>query len=323
MLARAAAAVFGPLPKSTRWEASKSRDRTLNSRWRIGWAVGGLTLLVISLVHVAFSAMDHAARSRTASAGRHVPRRPPAFAARAQSVADAGADAPKVPVNEVDFGFDRDTRTVMFVVTAPTAEAAGQVSAEQFAVLADDGHDAPDFARVVQVDALTGGQVRVLLAIDASCHAAITGGTFSVQTVYRGPVTLDTPRLDTTVRLQSRWLLYSIALIPAIIVLAMFQAFTVWPVSIKRWFTSVIAIGVPTLTAFRVAGLDDGSWRPDAIVCAALIGVTYTAAVTAANLVKNGGHDLDDGSMPSKVLAAEADPGDGGGIGPPPASPQR
>ena len=108
------------------------------------------------------------------------------------------------------------------------------------------------------------------------------------------------------VTLQSRLLFYFIAALPVITVLAIYQVFSVWPITVKRWFTSLVAIVVPVLTAYRVAGLDNASWSPKLMSVAALIGATYAAAVTAAAVVKTGGHDLADDSDPASITESRA-----------------
>src|SRR5262249_49474356 len=107
------------------------------------------------------------------------------------------------------------------------------------------------------------------------------------------------------VSIQSRLVFYSLALVPVITILAMYQAFAVWPSGAKRWFTSLVVVSAPVLAAYAAAGLNNRSWSPTLTAMAALIAATYTAAIAAANLAKNSGHDLGDGSSPLAIQEAQ------------------
>ena len=332
-VARAIVAIFGAMPATM-------TDRGRSDVWRITWAVGALSLVTLLLASLMFTLNDRmrlderghiCARETGETGGAADAAAGPALDVAPRSTVDATLPA-DVPTTELPFGFDRGVRSTSFTVAVVEGRTSA-LSAGDFQVLSDDGRIVKRFANVASVTPLGGTEALVRLEVDLSCHSAMEGGKFGVRTVYV-PATADKPILDrqswqVDVTLQSRLLFYFLALVPIIVVGAMFQAFSMWPSSMKRWFTSVVAIVVPVLTAYKVAGLSNTTWHHDPLALAGLFGATYVAAVTAANLVKNGGHDLDqpapaasspptvptlpDGDQPADTAPPPIDPAAGNG----------
>jgi hypothetical protein len=313
-LARSVAGAFGTLPPCDAPDHGTTAQ--VKTRWRVAWAVGGLTLCAVAFTHIAFTVDDdtmhpHSAEcpaaAATASGAQPASLRSAAAdTSRADRPTPAPANPTPAPATNIDFGFERGVQTTTFVMSTVKPADAVTVEAGDFEAIVEDGHAASAVAKVSEVHALTDSQVLVRLQVDLSCRSRLTGGSMTVATVYHGPLAVDATRWDATVRFQSRILAYALALIPLLVVLAMYQAFDVWPICIKRWFTSVIAIGVPVLAAYRVTGLDNATWDPKMVTLAGLIGATYAAGLAAANLVKHGGHDLADASDPAAIRNPQA-----------------
>ena len=323
-LVRSLVAIFGPLPPQL--------HKSMAFRWRIAWSVGALSAALLALTNITFAVNDHvrSAEERFCATAPGGPSgdlasedgavtttaQPPATTGSSRTTLEtptttpvAQAPSPIVgdqSVADVAFGFERGVRSRTFTVTAADPDHVERIVPDDFIVLTDDGRETRAFARVASVTPLLDGRAAVRLQFDLSCYHQLEGGAFNVQAAYRGDVELDRRSWTMNVTLQSRLLFYFIAALPVITVLAIYQVFSVWPITVKRWFTSLVAIVVPVLTAYRVAGLDNASWSPKLMTVAALIGATYAAAVTAAAVVKTGGHDLADDSDPASITESRA-----------------
>jgi hypothetical protein len=302
-LVRALVAVFGPRPEDV--DAARRSDA-----WRIGWSVGGLTTATLVLTGIVFAFNDDMRATGTADSGSCAVEPSDQATGGAEDDAATGSGeidtgpgnaTPTVtsgpalagePVTTEEFGFERGVQSTTILLTTAEGANAHDLVPDDFRAVSDDGRASTGFAAIHSVTALGPREALLRVTIDLSCHSGMEGGEFDVRAVYDGTVGLDHQTWTVRVTLQSRLLFYFLALLPVIVVGAMFQVFSMWPDSLKRWFTSVIAILVPVLTAYRVAGLGNATWHPDLVTSAGLIGATYAAAVTAANLVKNGGHDL-------------------------------
>jgi hypothetical protein len=319
VLLRAVYALFGkapalstpasgaPDPNSADGKKRAAQAEKLNYRWRIGWAVGALMVATIAVTAVTFAVTDRirtgttfcdTAKSAEPSASTPVaPTTTESTTDTTVPTTDTTVPGSSVPEDQgaqkEEFGVERGIRSHTLAVKAATAEEADAIKKEDFSVYADDGYSETDFARIESVRPLTNGDAQIRMQIDMSCHSALEGGTQSIIAVYHGKIQLDQSRWDMEVSLQSRLVFFALALVPIIVVLAMWQTFAVWPTSLKRWFTSVVAVGIPVLSAFTAAGLRNSTWSPDLLTIGTLIGTAYAAGITAANLVKNGGHDLD------------------------------
>jgi hypothetical protein len=316
VLVRAVYAIFGQVPDLSAGSRT-ARAEKLKYRWRIAWAVGTLMVATIAVTAVTFAISDHirastpfcnstdaepaaSAASDQAASSTTTPEAPATTDTTAPSTdTTPPSGAPEEQsVEKEAFGVERGIRSHTFSVKAPSADEALALNKDDFKVYADDGHTETGFAEVVAINPLTNGDAQILLRIDMSCHSALEGAHHTVITVYQGETQLDQTRWDLEVSLQSRLVFFALALAPVIIVLAMYQTFAMWPTSLKRWFTSVVAVGISVLSVFTAAGLRNPTWSPELLGIGTLIGTAYGAGITTANLVKNGGHDLDDKTKP-------------------------
>lgn len=195
------------------------------------------------------------------------------------------------------FGPLRQLQWHTFIVKVASAENGGEqadalaaIGCAAFVVIADD--DRPTSAFVSSVTALTEGQLAVRLNVDTAAIDALDGGSYRVSAINTSDVPLEQNRLELDVVLQSRIVYYLLALLPPIVVAAMMQAFEGWPRGLKRWFTSVVAVTAPAVTAFAATGLRNDRWGPTLFSVGAIIAATYTAAVTAATVVNRAGSGI-------------------------------
>lgn len=195
-----------------------------------------------------------------------------------------------------EFGYERVVRTERF----PVAVAGGDsLTVDDFHVFTDDGRSGRQFASVVGVEDLGAGEWRVVVEFDVRCYSPWEGGTFPVTVVHTGTAQVAPARWAAEVALQSRVVVFGLAIIPWTLVLAIYLVFDVWPMGLKRWVGSLIGMGGATVGAYTASGLRDPSWRPTVFAVGALVAVTWAAAIAAAVVAKKGGYDLDDGSSPA------------------------
>ena len=328
---RALVAVFGKPPVER------------GDRWRVPWAVGLASVLILLTTHTVFAWYDRFRTEGSESACANqvgtvdqavepleseastIPASTVAvgdeseptdagspddtFAPEATEVSDtepsdAATESTTVEVATVvtpidtatggrpreEFGPQRQLQWHTFVVNAgSTAQARemARIGCGAFVVVADD--DRPTSAFVSSVTPLADGQLAVRLTVDTTKIDSLDGGSYRVTAVNSSDVPLEQNRLELEVVLQSRFVYYLLALVPAIVVAAMMQAFETWPEGLKRWFTSIVAIASPAVTAFAATGLRNDRWGPTLFSTGALIAATYTAAVTAATVANRAG----------------------------------
>lgn len=319
---RAIVAVFGATPAAL---TTGGRE----TRWRVLWAVGLASLSVLLTTHIAFAWFDKlrtegsqsacaaqvgsidSSIASTESTSPDPSVEPPSTEPLATDAAGGPDGAPDTTVVEVgggpasqsdstgsrpreSFGPQRELQWHDFIVeVASLDDPAGQADAlaaagcSAFLVISDD--DRPASAFVSSVTALTDGRVAVRITVDTTAVDSLFGGSYRVTAINTSDVALQQNHIELDVVLQSRIVYYLLALLPPIVVAAMMQAFERWPIGLKRWFTSVIAVGSPAVTAFAATGLRNDHWGPTLFTVGSVIAATYTAAVTAATVANKAG----------------------------------
>ena len=92
---------------------------------------------------------------------------------------------------------------------------------------------------------------------------------------------------------------YLLALVPVVVLLAIYPVFDYWPVNLKRWWTSILIVGAPVVATFVALGLNNPTWSISAASLGKLLAGAYGAGAAAAVAAKNAGHDLKPPAPPS------------------------
>ena len=132
------------------------------------------------------------------------------------------------------------------------------------------------------------------VVVDAGRRSGLEGGTLEGQIVYTGPLELVSREIGVEANLQSRAVYYLLALVPVIVLLAMYPVFDMWPPNLKRWWTSILAVGAPVVATYFAAGLSNATWSLSAATLGKLLAGSYGAGAAAAIAAKGAAHDLHD-----------------------------
>lgn len=202
---------------------------------------------------------------------------------------DASAPTPIT----VGFGFNRNVAHKTITIAPVDVSKPATLQAADFTVLPEDGNAEASIASIVG-NPVKGANNELVLTVSFDMRRVNewVGGSRQVVIAYTGNEALRVREWDYTVTTQSRLVLYGLAALPWIIVLAMYGVFDEWPVGMKRWWASLVAMGAATVAAYTAAGLRNTTWKSSVLAIGGLIAASYGAAVASAQLLKQGGHNL-------------------------------
>lgn len=297
-------------PPPSEWVRARCARRR---RARIALLTTAATIAILAITQIALSLNDDVRelnRHDACITGTAPDETTPRDDATTSTPADSAPPAVIAPpdddaVHVEEFGYERGVRTERFAVAVA---GDGAPRPNDFVVFDDDGRTGQSFASIDGVEDYGDGEWRVVVRFDMSCYSDWEGGRFPVTVVYEGAASVAPTRWEAEVALQSRLAVYGLAVIPWIVVLAIYLVFDVWPKGLKRWVGSLIGMLGLTVGAYTANALRNPTWQPTVFAAAALVAVTWAAATSAAVVAKKGGYDLDD---ESSVRAQTPGVGDG------------
>jgi hypothetical protein len=229
-------------------------------------------------------------------------------AAPEPSASDASTDSTVPPVDDpdtasiaaaalvvtVDLGFERNVRNEYAELQVVGEGGAETIEPSEFRVISSDRRGSSGFVCVASVFPISPTTALAEVVIDAGRRSGLEGGTLEGQIVYTGPLELVSSEIAVEANLQSRAVYYLLALIPVIVLLAMYPVFDMWPPNLKRWWTSILAVGAPVVATYFATGLSNASWLISAAALGKLLAGSYGAGAAAAIAAKGAAHDLHD-----------------------------
>ncbi len=263
-----------------------------------------LTVITWLTTYVALSIGDYATRSTSFTCTTTLPATRTADPAQASPNA---ASLASTSTGSIQFGPWRGEGHAQVTLLAAAGTPAPAIEPAGFTMTALTSDDYLLPAQIGITATNVADRVLVDVCVDLAGLPRYPSGTYTAELLYHGADAQISP-VPIEVTIQARYLW---ALLPALWilpVLAMWLVFDMWPVGVRRQLASFLAVAGPSAALFSTQGLARPGWGGGPVSIVGLLAAMYAAAVGAAELVKHGGHNVEE--------EADADVSDPGAVDP-------